>query len=71
MTNDLGIPAVLPSDTARAVYVLGGQVLIQSQITIGAVAFPHAGPINVDTAVLGVGGISRPDCPPRYSKKRR
>jgi DeoR/GlpR family transcriptional regulator of sugar metabolism len=59
VTNDLGIPAVLPSDTARAVYVLGGQVLIQSQITLGAVAFPHAGPINVDTAVLGVGGISK------------
>jgi DeoR family fructose operon transcriptional repressor len=59
VTNDLGIPAILPSDTARAVYVLGGQVLIQSQITIGAVAFPHAGPINVDTAILGVGGISK------------
>jgi DeoR/GlpR family transcriptional regulator of sugar metabolism len=40
VTNDLGIPAVLPSDTARAVYVLGG-------------------PINVDTAILGVGGISK------------
>ena len=59
VTNDLGIPAILPPDTARAVYVLGGQVLIQSQITIGAVAFPHAGPINVDTAILGVGGISK------------
>src|SRR6202795_1026992 len=59
VTNDLGIPAVLPSDTARAVYVLGGQVLIQSQITIGPVGFPLAGPINVDTAVLGVGGISK------------
>jgi DeoR family fructose operon transcriptional repressor len=59
VTNDLGIPAVLPPDTARAVYVLGGQVLIQSQITIGAVGFPLAGPINVDTTILGVGGISK------------
>ena len=59
VTNDLGIPAVLPPDAARAVYVLGGQVLIQSQITIGPVGFPLAGPINVDTAILGVGGISK------------
>jgi DeoR/GlpR family transcriptional regulator of sugar metabolism len=59
VTNDLGIPAVLPSDTARAVYVLGGQVLIQSQITIGPVGLPLAGSINVDTAILGVGGISK------------
>jgi DeoR/GlpR family transcriptional regulator of sugar metabolism len=59
VTNDLGIPAVMPSDTARAVYLLGGQVLIQSQITIGPVGFTHAGPINVDTTVLGVGGISK------------
>jgi DeoR family transcriptional regulator, fructose operon transcriptional repressor len=59
VTNDLGIPAVLPSGTARAVYVLGGQVLVQSQITLGPVGFPLAGPINVDTAILGVGGISK------------
>jgi DeoR/GlpR family transcriptional regulator of sugar metabolism len=59
VTNDLGIPAVLPPGTARAVYLLGGQVLVQSQITIGPVGFPLAGPINVDTAILGVGGISK------------
>jgi DeoR/GlpR family transcriptional regulator of sugar metabolism len=59
VTNDLGIPAVMPPETARAVYVLGGQVLLQSQITIGAVGFLLAGPISVDTAILGVGGISK------------
>ena len=37
---------------------LGGQVLVQSQITIGTVGFPQAGPISPDTTVLGVGGIS-------------
>lgn len=58
VTNDLGIPAALTPETIRAVYVLGGQVLVQSQITIGTVGFPQAGPISADTAVLGVGGIS-------------
>jgi DeoR/GlpR family transcriptional regulator of sugar metabolism len=58
VTNDLGIPAALTPEIVRAVYVLGGQVLVQSQITIGAVGFPQAGPISADTAVLGVGGIS-------------
>lgn len=58
VTNDLGIPDAMTPGTARAVYLLGGQVLIQSQITIGAVGFPQAGPISADTAVLGVGGIS-------------
>jgi DeoR/GlpR family transcriptional regulator of sugar metabolism len=58
VTNDLGIPAALTPETARAVYLLGGQVLVQSQITIGTLGFPQAGPISADTAVLGVGGIS-------------
>ncbi len=58
VTNDLSIPAALTPETVRAVYLLGGQVLVQSQITIGTVGFPQAGPISADTAVLGVGGIS-------------
>ena len=58
VTNDLGIPGAMSPDAARAIYLLGGQVLIHSQITIGTVGFPQAGPISADTAVLGVGGIS-------------
>ena len=58
VTNDLGIPGAMTPDTARAVYLVGGQVLTQSQITIGMVGFPEAGPISADTAVIGVGGIS-------------
>jgi DeoR/GlpR family transcriptional regulator of sugar metabolism len=58
VTNDLGIPGAIKPDTARAVYLVGGQVLVQNQITIGMVGFPQAGPISADTAVLGVGGIS-------------
>ncbi len=58
VTNDLGIASALTPETARAVYLLGGQVLVHAQITIGTVGFPQAGPISADTAVLGVGGIS-------------
>jgi DeoR/GlpR family transcriptional regulator of sugar metabolism len=58
VTNDLWIAGAISSDTARSIYLLGGQVLIHSQITIGTVGFPQAGPISADTAVLGVGGIS-------------
>jgi DeoR/GlpR family transcriptional regulator of sugar metabolism len=58
VTNDLGIAGAMTSDNARSIYLLGGQVLIRAQITIGTVGFPQAGPISADTAVLGVGGIS-------------
>jgi DeoR/GlpR family transcriptional regulator of sugar metabolism len=58
VTNDLGIPAVVSPNSSRAVYVLGGQVLEQAQITIGLVGFPKAGPLTADTAVLSVGGIT-------------
>jgi DeoR/GlpR family transcriptional regulator of sugar metabolism len=58
VTNDLGIAGAMTSDNARSIYLLGGQVLIHAQITIGTVGFPQAGPISADTAVLGVGGIS-------------
>lgn len=58
VTNDFGIPLVLPPNVCRALYVLGGQVLEGSQLTVGAVGFPNAGPIRADKALLGVGGIS-------------
>ena len=58
VTNDLGIAGAMTSDNARSIYLLGGQVLIHAQITLGTVGFPQAGPISADTAVLGVGGIS-------------
>jgi DeoR/GlpR family transcriptional regulator of sugar metabolism len=58
VTNNLGLSAVIPQNAARAVYLLGGHVRLELQVTIGAVGFPGAGPISADTAVLGVGGIS-------------
>lgn len=58
VTNNLGVPASLAPNAARAVYLLGGHVRQELQVTIGAVGFPDAGPISADTAVIGVGGIS-------------
>jgi DeoR family transcriptional regulator, fructose operon transcriptional repressor len=58
VTNNLGVPASLAPNAARAVYLLGGHVRQELQVTIGAVGFADAGPISADTAVIGVGGIS-------------
>lgn len=58
VTNNLGVPASVAPNAARAVYLLGGHVRPELQVTIGAVGFPDAGPISADTAVIGVGGVS-------------
>jgi DeoR/GlpR family transcriptional regulator of sugar metabolism len=58
VTNNLGVPAAVPPNTARDVYLLGGHFRQELQVTIGSVGFPNAGPISADTAILGVGGIS-------------
>jgi DeoR/GlpR family transcriptional regulator of sugar metabolism len=58
VTNNLGVPAAIAPNAARAVYLLGGHVRPELQVTIGAVGFPDAGPISADTAVIGVGGAS-------------
>ena len=58
VTNNLGLPAVVPPNTSRGVYLLGGQVRQELQVTLGAVGFADAGPIGADTAIIGVGGVS-------------
>jgi len=58
VTNNLGLPAILAPNTVRDIYLLGGQVRMESQVTLGAVAFAGTGSIHADTAVLGVGGVS-------------
>jgi DeoR/GlpR family transcriptional regulator of sugar metabolism len=58
VTNNLGLPSEVPENVARSIYLLGGHVRQDLQVTIGAVGFPQAGPIKADTAILGVGGIS-------------
>lgn len=58
VTNSLTLPSVLPMQAIRDVYMLGGQIRWESQVTLGAVGFADAGRINADTAVIGVGGVT-------------
>jgi DeoR/GlpR family transcriptional regulator of sugar metabolism len=58
VTNNLGLPAALPAHAVRDVYLLGGQVRVESQVTLGVVGFAGSGSIMADTALIGVGGVS-------------
>jgi len=58
VTNNLGVPAAVPSNATRGLYLLGGHIRQELQVTIGAVGFVEAGPINADTAIIGVGGVA-------------
>jgi len=58
VTNNLGLPSVLAPGAVRDLYLLGGQVRNESQVTLGPLAFAGTGSIHADTAVIGVGGIS-------------
>jgi DeoR/GlpR family transcriptional regulator of sugar metabolism len=58
VTNNLSIPNALPTTAVRDVYLLGGEIRFEAQVTIGAVGFAGTGSISADTAVLGVGGVS-------------
>ena len=58
VTNNLRIPPVLPEQTIRAVYVLGGTYWSSPQVTIGPIGFASTARINADTAVLGITGVS-------------
>ena len=58
VTNNLGIPASLPPDSYKNVYILGGEYNADAQVTVGPVGFVSAGGISVDSAVIGVGGVT-------------
>jgi DeoR/GlpR family transcriptional regulator of sugar metabolism len=59
VTNALGIPAALPRQSVRDVVVLGGEYRPESNITVGSVAFCGGIAVSADTAILGVGGITK------------
>jgi len=59
VTNALGIPAVLPPQAVRDIVVLGGEYRAESQITVGSITFGGAIAVHADSAILGVGGITR------------
>jgi DeoR family transcriptional regulator, fructose operon transcriptional repressor len=58
VTNNFGIPANLPPDCFSNLYILGGEYKADAQVTVGPVGFVSAASISVDSAVLGVGGIT-------------
>jgi DeoR/GlpR family transcriptional regulator of sugar metabolism len=58
VTNALGIPASLPAQAVRDVIVLGGEYRAESHITVGPVSFCGSIGVSVDTAIVGVGGIT-------------
>ena len=57
VTNNLSVPGTLPAEVARDVYILGGHYKEDAQVTIGPVVASGV-PISVDTAIIGVGGIT-------------
>ena len=58
VTNNLTVPTTLAGECVRDVYVLGGQYNGDAQVTVGPVGFVSAASITVDSAVIGVGGIT-------------
>ena len=58
VTNNLGVPGTLSADCFSNVYILGGEYKGDAQVTVGPVGFVSAGSISVDSAVIGVGGIT-------------
>ncbi len=62
LTNNLLVPGALPPGVTSDVYLLGGAVRLDSQVTVGPVVLPglestvHG--ISGDVAFIGVGGVS-------------
>jgi DeoR/GlpR family transcriptional regulator of sugar metabolism len=57
VTNNLSIPGVLPTELTRDVYVMGGQLRPEAQVTIGPIMASGI-QISVDSAIVGVGGVT-------------
>jgi DeoR/GlpR family transcriptional regulator of sugar metabolism len=62
VTNNLSLPSVVPPKAVSALYLLGGEIRNDAQITMGQVGLVGAQAINADTAVIGVGGINAHGC---------
>ena len=58
VTNALAIPASLPEQAVRDIFVLGGEYRAESHITVGSVAYGGSTAVSVDSAILGVAGIT-------------
>ena len=60
VTNNVAMLAVLPAEAIQDVYLLGGQYRMNLGSTVGSVGF-SSGNISVDTAVLGISGLTETD----------
>jgi DeoR/GlpR family transcriptional regulator of sugar metabolism len=58
VTNNILLPAEVPAESVRDVYILGGSCRVASNVTLGPVAFPGMEGVSADVAVIGVGGVS-------------
>lgn len=61
VTNNLLIPPAIPVEACRFMYVLGGQVRLSGQSTVGSVSQQLAGSgldIRADLALISVGGVT-------------
>jgi DeoR family fructose operon transcriptional repressor len=58
VTNNMMLPACIPPQVARSVYMMGGEYWDGAQITVGSLRSGTAKPISVDTAVVGFTGVS-------------
>lgn len=60
VTNNVAMLSVLPAEAVQDVYLLGGQYRISLGSTVGPVGF-SSGTVSVDTAILGVSGLTAND----------
>jgi DeoR/GlpR family transcriptional regulator of sugar metabolism len=58
VTNNLAIPPVLSPEAVQDIHIIGGQYRVNLVSTIGPLGF-GTGTISVDTAVIGVSGMTR------------
>jgi DeoR family fructose operon transcriptional repressor len=62
-TNNLRIPAEIPAQALRELYVFGGPVRTVGQTTTGPISFPSSNggeqlEVQADLAIIGVGAVS-------------
>ena len=60
VTNNVAMLSVLPVEAIQGVYLLGGEYNLSLGSTVGSVGF-SSGTVSVDTAVLGVSGLTSTD----------
>lgn len=61
VTNNLLIPPAIPPGSCRSMYVLGGEVRLEGQSTVGSVSRQLAGSgldVRADLALISVGGVT-------------